>query len=305
VADLQGRPSRQIVESALEALCRVRHRGAVAADARTGDGAGLLLPVPGRFLAHELEVEHRLPGLDPGRLGVAVLFVSDNSPAHEIRRIVMAACAAEHVEVVAWRMVPVETRALGPRALETLPRILQAILLRPAGLSHQEAERLAYRARRRAEALARSHGRGIYFPSFSFLTVTYKALVAADQLAEFYTDLRDERLGIMAPTTAWQRVRINSLPLQSDLPFPFRPPGERCQSGGACRSQPRQLIERFPVGPVMRPPSGPRAWPGSSPPGGTGLPVPRSSSGPSRSRRRRPSRRAEPRPTPPAWPARR
>src|SRR5437763_5692284 len=126
VADAQGRPSRYIVDAALEALCRVRHRGAVAADAKTGDGAGLLLPVPGRFLAHELEAAQRLPGLDPDRLGLAMLFVFDRSPAHELRRIVQAACSAEHIEVVAWRTVPVEPRALGDHALATMPRILQA-----------------------------------------------------------------------------------------------------------------------------------------------------------------------------------
>ncbi|HEX9236101.1 MAG TPA: glutamate synthase central domain-containing protein, partial [Actinomycetota bacterium] len=191
VADAEGRAGRHIIEAALEALCRVRHRGAVAADAKTGDGAGLLLPVPGRFLAHELEASQRLPGLDPGRLGVAMLFVFDRSPAHELRRIVQAACAAEHVEVVAWRTVPTDARALGAYALETMPRILQAILLRPAELSDQDAERLTHRARRRAEALARSRGRAVYFPSFSFLSVTYKALVSSDQLAEFYPDLQD------------------------------------------------------------------------------------------------------------------
>ncbi len=191
VADATGRSSRAIVEAALEALCRVRHRGAVAADSKTGDGAGLLFPVPGRFLAHELEATQRLPGLDPSRLGVAMVFVFDHSPAHELRRIVQAACAAEHIEIAAWRPVPVEPPALGAYALETMPRILQAVLLRPAGLSDPDAERLTHRARRRAEALARSRGRHVYFPSFSFLTVTYKALVAADQLAEFYPDLRD------------------------------------------------------------------------------------------------------------------
>jgi glutamate synthase (ferredoxin) len=191
VADAGGRPSRQIAEAALEALCRVRHRGAAAADARTGDGAGLLIPIPRSFLAHELETRSRLPALDPSSLGVAMMFVFDNSPAHELRRIVAAACAAEHVDVMAWRGVPTDPRALGDRALETMPRIIQAVLLRPASRTDHEVERVAHRARRRAEALARSHGRAIYFASFSFLTVTYKALVAADQLARFYLDLQE------------------------------------------------------------------------------------------------------------------
>jgi glutamate synthase (ferredoxin) len=211
VADAEGRASRGIVDLALEALCRVRHRGAVAADHRTGDGAGVLLPIPGRFLVHDLESRFRLPGLDPGRLGVAMLFVFDHTPAHDLRRIVASACAPDHVEVIAWRPVPTNPRALGQRALETMPRILQAILLRPAGLSDHEAERLAYRSRRRAEALCRSLGARVYFPSFSFLTVTYKALVAADQLAEFYPDLRSDL--VAAPFVVFhQRYSTNTMP---------------------------------------------------------------------------------------------
>ncbi len=131
VADTQGRASRRIVEAALEALCRVRHRGAVASDARTGDGAGLLLPIPGRFLAHELETKFSLPHLDPARLGLAMLFVADHSPAYEVRRIVTSACTAEQIQVLAWREVPTDPRALGARALQTMPRILQAVLLSP------------------------------------------------------------------------------------------------------------------------------------------------------------------------------
>src|SRR5205823_563670 len=132
-----------------------------------------LVPIPGTFLAHDLEANHRLPGLDPDRLGLAMLFIGDHTPAHEVRRIVTAACAAEHIEAVAWRRVPTESRALGMRALQTMPGIVQAVLHRPAGLSPAEAERAAYRARRRAEALTRSRGRRIYFVSFGFLTVTY------------------------------------------------------------------------------------------------------------------------------------
>ncbi|MFN2589690.1 MAG: glutamate synthase-related protein, partial [Actinomycetota bacterium] len=219
VADAEGQRGRHIVEAALEALCRVRHRGAVAADAKTGDGAGVLLPIPGRFLAHELEGSQRLPGLDPARLGVAMMFVFDQSPAHELRRIVQAACAAEHIEVVAWRTVPTHPPALGAYALETMPRILQAVLLRPTELADQDAERLTHRARRRAEALARTRGRSVYFASFSFLTVTYKALVAADQLAEFYPDLQDPLVdGHFA--VFHQRYSTNTMPTwQRAQPF--------------------------------------------------------------------------------------
>jgi hypothetical protein len=82
---------------------------------------------------------------------------------------------------------------LGGRALALMPRMRQALMLRPVGVDADEAERHCHRARRRAEKTILREGRTVYFPSFSFRTVTYKALVAADQLAEFYKDLADPR----------------------------------------------------------------------------------------------------------------
>ncbi|MGH2729394.1 MAG: hypothetical protein ACRDJI_02175, partial [Actinomycetota bacterium] len=123
VADARGRSSRAIVDAALDALCRVRHRGAVAADALTGDGAGVLLPVPRRLLANELApgAEGAGPtalggavdlGLDPDRLGVAMVFC-DPDETSASRGALEAACAAEGLTIGAWRAVPVDGTALG------------------------------------------------------------------------------------------------------------------------------------------------------------------------------------------------
>src|SRR6266571_8086894 len=86
VADVSGRASQDIVETAIRSLCRVRHRGAVAADARTGDGAGILMPLPRRFLAREA-ADLGLEGVDTRRLGIAMVFDFDHTSPHEIRRI--------------------------------------------------------------------------------------------------------------------------------------------------------------------------------------------------------------------------
>jgi glutamate synthase (ferredoxin) len=185
VADGTGRAGREIVERALEGLCRLRHRGAVDADARTGDGAGLLLPIPARFLAGAVGGPER----EPGRLGVAMVFGRGDD--EDTRSAVAEACAAEGIRVVAWREVPAERAALGARGRSTMPGILQAILVPPDGASARESERLALRARRRVEHIARERGAPLYVASLSFRTITYKALVAADQLAAFYPDLRD------------------------------------------------------------------------------------------------------------------
>jgi len=174
LADASGRASRTIVDGLLEGLARMRHRGAVAADGRTGDGAGVLLPLPRALL--------------PGPwCGLAMVFLRDESA----RNAVEEACAAEGIGLGGWRAVPVVPEALGEQARLTMPRIEQLALLQPLGMPLDEAEGCAHRARLRAEAAG-----GAYIASLSFRTVTYKALCAADQLAAFYTDLLDPALEV-------------------------------------------------------------------------------------------------------------
>jgi glutamate synthase domain-containing protein 2/glutamate synthase domain-containing protein 1/glutamate synthase domain-containing protein 3 len=168
VARLSGRPSRTVLDALLEALRRVRHRGAVAADHRTGDGAGLLLPLPAVLLPEE-------------GLGVAMVFLREMSG----RRAVEDACQAEGIAVRRWRAVPVRPEALGPSARASAPTIVQAVIEAPAGAA-DGGEWAAFRARMRLD------GRDdLYVASLSFRTVVYKALCAADQLEAFYDDLRD------------------------------------------------------------------------------------------------------------------
>jgi glutamate synthase (ferredoxin) len=205
VADARGRASREIVDCLLEGLHNVRHRGATAADWKTGDGAGVLLP------------------LRPSGPGIAMVFLRDEAA----REAIEAACRAEGLEPVEWREVPVETDALGDGARASMPRIEQLLLRRPQDVREEE---LAFRARRRAETLVRAGGAheacgpggagfagaasstaGAYIASLSFRTVTYKALCAADQLAHFYPDLRDP--GLVVPFGIFhQRFSTNTTP---------------------------------------------------------------------------------------------
>ena len=188
VADALGRDSRALVDTALEALCRVKHRGAVAADELTGDGAGLLLPLPRALLSSELEGGPERSD----RLGVAMIF-ADPSGTGPARQIVAEACAEESLEIAGWRVVPTDDDALGERARAQRPAIEQAIVLRPLGTDTDEGERRAFRARRRIQRAALAQEVRLYVASFSFRTITYKGLVAADQLAHFYADLTDPR----------------------------------------------------------------------------------------------------------------
>jgi glutamate synthase (ferredoxin) len=188
VADLRGRASREVLDALLEALRRVKHRGAVAADGKTGDGAGLLLPMPRALLSG-------------GATGLAMVFLRDETD----REVLATQCCKEGLEVVGWREVPVDPDALGAEAKASMPRIEQLLLAAP-GLDADEAERRAFRARKRAERELCS-----YVCSLSFRAVTYKALCAADQLAAFYDDLRDP--GLAVPFGVFhQRFSTNTAP---------------------------------------------------------------------------------------------
>ncbi|HEX2192114.1 MAG TPA: hypothetical protein VHH09_02895, partial [Acidimicrobiales bacterium] len=174
VADERGRASRAIVEAALGGLACVRHRGALAADARSADGSGLLVPIPPEIFGRDGQgVPH----------GLAMLFVrgADPRPAFE------EAAAAEGITVVEWRTPPTDDDQIGEQARESKPTFLQAVLAPPPGAGERsaEAERAALRLRRRVTA----DGADTYVASCSFRTVVYKGLVVADLLSRFWLDL--------------------------------------------------------------------------------------------------------------------
>ncbi|MGH3442850.1 MAG: glutamate synthase central domain-containing protein, partial [Nitriliruptorales bacterium] len=194
VARTDGRPRREIVEMGLEGLRGVKHRGAVAADARSGDGAGVLTQIPKEFFAAEAD---RLgaTGVAADRLGVAFLFLSSGSGQEPdaaratARRNVVDACRAEGLEFLAWRPVPVDTDAIGAIAVAGMPRLVQALFQHPEGWDEVEAERAAFRARRRARQACERDRVRYYAASWSFRSVTYKALSSGEDLGPFYADL--------------------------------------------------------------------------------------------------------------------
>jgi glutamate synthase domain-containing protein 2/glutamate synthase domain-containing protein 1/glutamate synthase domain-containing protein 3 len=220
VADVGGRASRAILDAALCGLERLRHRGAVAADAKTGDGAGVLVPLPEGFFDG--------PGAgDPaGRLGVAMAFLPrDPEAAKEARRLVEQALVAERLELLRWRPVPVEHAALGELARATAPQIEQAVFRvagdADPGADDTDAERRCFRAGRRAAQAARTAEVPLYLASCSTRTVTYKALCAADQLAAFYPDLADPAFEVTF-AIFHQRYSTNTAPSwERAQPFRF------------------------------------------------------------------------------------
>ncbi|MGI8876432.1 MAG: glutamate synthase subunit alpha, partial [Egibacteraceae bacterium] len=221
VADASGEATRRTIEAALEGLCGVKHRGAVAADARTGDGAGVLLPLPAALLAGGLQ------GVDADRLGAAMCFLDGRDDADgdraraAARSAVEDGLAAQGLALVGWREVPTLPEALGDIARAAMPVIEQALFTRPADIDGDAAERRCYVARKRTEAACDAGGVHAYFASWSFRTITYKAMSAADQLAAFYPDLCDREV------VGWfgvfhHRYSTNTLPTwERAQPFRF------------------------------------------------------------------------------------
>jgi glutamate synthase (ferredoxin) len=212
VAHVDGRPRREVVTKALAGLAGVKHRGAVASDGKSGDGAGVLTQIP-RDLFHALVLELGHTSVAAADLGVAFLFLDaeDDAAREQAQQAVEAGCAAEGIDVLGWREVPTDDDAVGRIALSSRPHLTQALLRRPAGLDDATAERLAYRAERRARTACRDAGVRYYAASFSFVTITYKAMADADQLDGFYTDLRDDRFS-SSLAIFHSRFSTNTLP---------------------------------------------------------------------------------------------
>ena len=216
VAHADGGARRSIVQMALDGLAGVKHRGALAADAKTGDGAGLLTQIP-RDLVAAWAAEAGADEVDRDRLGLAFLFLQPGeSPEDEAARTtardaIAAACDAEGVALLGFREVPTHPDAVGDLAQRVQPSLFQAILARPEDVDDLEAERVAYRVRRLARKTSEAAGVRFYAASCSFLTVTYKAMAAADQLDAFYPDLRDERF-VSALAIFHSRFSTNTAP---------------------------------------------------------------------------------------------
>ncbi|MCC7359447.1 MAG: glutamate synthase large subunit [Anaerolineales bacterium] len=216
VADQYGRASHGLLRLALDSLTNMQHRGALAADARTGDGAGLLTPLPLAFFAREAE---RLTGrtMDPRQLGVGVFMLPPEGEA-ELLSMAEAALVRHDVRLLAWRMVPVDAEVLGARARATLPRLWHALIApaaeTAAGLPF---EHRLYLARKDFERGARPLG--AYVASMSSRTIVYKGLLLAPQMAAFYKDLSDPLYEV--PLAVFhQRYSTNTTPTwQRAQPF--------------------------------------------------------------------------------------
>ena len=212
VAHRYGTRSHQVLRLALKALANHVHRGAVADDGKSGDGAGVLTQIPHEFFARALSQQGvTLP--DPQDYAVGVLFLDrDPQSRAAAQAIVERVWQAMGGAVLAWRDVPVNLDALGRRALVTRPHIVHVFLRRPDHVEPGDAfERVLYLARRRMEKAAHHKGVRFYAASLSSRTIVYKGLLRAPAVADFYLDLQDPTY-TTAIAVFHQRYSTNTFP---------------------------------------------------------------------------------------------
>jgi glutamate synthase (NADPH/NADH) large chain len=217
IANIDDQASHWLVQTAVQALTRLTHRGAVATDGKTGDGCGLMLKKPEAFL----KAAAKEAGIAVGSVFTAgnVFLNPDAEKADRARKVLADELVREGLELAGWRVLPVDTSVCGAEALKTLPRFEQAYVNAPDDTDDAAFNRKLFMARRRAEK-ALQDDPAFYVPSLSAVTLVYKGMVMPQHLVEFYPDLADERM-VASVAIFHQRFSTNTMP-QWRLAHPFR-----------------------------------------------------------------------------------
>src|SRR5467141_187510 len=225
IANIKGKKSRQIVSDAINILCNLEHRGAVGADPRAGDGAGILVQIPHAFFLRKAsEIGFQLP--KPGDYAVGALFMPKETAWRKvITSIIADQIKAEQLVLLGWRDVPTDNSSLGETVKPTEPANMQVFIGRGDHIkSDDEFERRLYILRKsisQAIYLRRDRGLAGYYPvSMSCRTVIYKGMFLADQLAKYYPDLSEPDFE-SALALVHQRFSTNTFPAWS-LAHPYR-----------------------------------------------------------------------------------
>ena len=215
---MDDKASHWLVKTAIDSLARLTHRGAVAADGKSGDGCGLLMKKPDGFLRRCAE-EHGFKLGDYYAAGM-VFLNTDTAKAKNARTQLENECQAEGLQVLGWRTVPTDPSTCGEEALKSRPIIEQIFVNAGADMDATQFEQHLYIARRRTEKAIEPDDDMFYIPSLSSRVVSYKGLVMPEHLPVFYKDLQDEHMET-AIAVFHQRFSTNTWP-QWRLAQPFR-----------------------------------------------------------------------------------
>ena len=222
VASTEGRKSRKVVENGIEALKAVWHRGAVDADGKTGDGAGIHIEIPKDFFVEKIEITgHKY---DNSEICVGMIFFPKNNYESQetCRTLIESELTKNNFNIYGWRQVPVNPKVLGAKADQTRPEITQVLFKHnDKNLVGKNLEIKLYESRRKIEKKAMSISlNNFYICSFSSKSIIYKGMFLAESLSDFYTDLKDDRF-ISRYAIFHQRFSTNTAP-SWDLAQPFR-----------------------------------------------------------------------------------
>ena len=222
VASTEGKKSRKIVEYGIDALKAVWHRGAVDADGKTGDGAGIHIEIPSDFFIEKIELTGHEHNNSEICVGMVFLPKDDYTSQEKSKSIVETELTTNDFYIYGWRQVPVNTKVLGSRAEFTRPEIAQ-VIFRPNNekLKNKELERQLFAVRKKIEKISiEMQLRDFYICSFSSRSIIYKGMFLAEALSDFYPDLKDERF-ISRFAIFHQRFSTNTSP-SWELAQPFR-----------------------------------------------------------------------------------
>src|SRR5437867_1694528 len=225
VVDIKGRRAHTIVSQALQVLINLLHRGACGCEANTGDGAGILLQMPDKFLRRECtRLQIALPG--PTEYGCGLVFLPRDAQQREKVQVLLHTIVEEEGQLMlGWRDVPTDDHLLGDSARSVEPVIKQIFLGRgPAVRDHTHFERKLYVIRKLFEkavaALDIPENTFAYLPSLSSNTLIYKGMLSADQIETMYPDLADPDVE-SALALVHQRFSTNTFP-SWPLAHPYR-----------------------------------------------------------------------------------
>jgi glutamate synthase (NADPH/NADH) large chain len=221
IVAIDGKPRREVVTMALSALKCLWHRGAVDADGKTGDGAGILIDAPQDFFREVVARTGHTIQKGPIFVGQIFLPRTDFAAQESARTIVESQILRAGFELYGWRQVPVDIAAIGDKANATRPEIEQVLFHDPRERDERTVDKDLFIVRRRIEKAALSANiTDLYVCSLSAQTLIYKGMFLAEQIDAFYPDLKDERV-VSSVAIYHQRYSTNTFP-QWRLAQPFR-----------------------------------------------------------------------------------
>ena len=222
IATTDGKKSRKIVDYGIEALKSIWHRGAVDADGKSGDGAGIQIEIAPEFFKEKIiATGHNYDETKRICVGMVFLPRTDYAEQEKCREIIESVLLEENYSIYGWRQVPFNSNVLGETAEQSRPEIAQVIFKKNENLQTNDLERNLFETRKKIEKLARENQlKNFYICSFSSRSIVYKGMFLAEMLAEFYPDLNDKNLTSRF-AIFHQRYSTNTFP-SWDLAQPFR-----------------------------------------------------------------------------------